>query len=90
MATENLKGEQSRRLEARKNYIEQHLKPLDDLHSLSEGDLKALCQDLQKQLLTNEETRYDLEFKIRKQDYDVSRRRILLSSSPTFLLRSTN
>ncbi len=38
MATDNLKGEQQRRLEARKNYIEQHLKPLDDAHSLSDGD----------------------------------------------------
>jgi hypothetical protein len=38
MATDNLKGEQQRRLEARKNYIEQHLKPLDDPHSLSDGD----------------------------------------------------
>ncbi len=37
MATENLKGEQQRRLEARKNYIEQRLKPLEDLHSLSDG-----------------------------------------------------
>jgi hypothetical protein len=37
MATDNLKGEQQRRLEARKNYIEQHLKPLDDVHSLSDG-----------------------------------------------------
>jgi len=37
MATENLKGEQQRRLEARKHYIEQRLKPLDDLHSLSDG-----------------------------------------------------
>jgi hypothetical protein len=37
MATENLKGEQQRRLEARKNFIEQRLKPLDDLHSLSDG-----------------------------------------------------
>jgi hypothetical protein len=37
MATDNLKGEQQRRLEARKHYIEQHLKPLDDLHSLSDG-----------------------------------------------------
>jgi hypothetical protein len=36
MATENLKGEQQRRLEARKHYIEQRLKPLDDLHSLSD------------------------------------------------------
>lgn len=72
MATENLKGEQQRRLEARKNYIEQRLKPLDDLNSMSESDLKSLCQDLQKQLLTNEENRYDLEFKIRKQDYDIN------------------
>jgi hypothetical protein len=37
MATENLKGEHQRRLEARKHYIEQRLKPLDDLHSLSDG-----------------------------------------------------
>jgi len=38
MATDNLKGEQQRRLEARKNYIEKNLKPLDDPHSLSDGD----------------------------------------------------
>lgn len=37
MAGENLKGEQQRRLEARKNYIEQHLKPLDDLNSMNES-----------------------------------------------------
>lgn len=42
MATENLKGEQQRRLEARKNYIEQRLKPLDDLHSTSDGTLKEM------------------------------------------------
>ena len=39
MATENLKGEQQRRLEARKNYIEQHLKPLDDFQSMSDGKI---------------------------------------------------
>jgi len=72
MATENLKGEQQRRLEARKNYIEQRLKPLEDLHSLSDAQIKSLCQDLHNQLKTNEETRYDLEFKIRKQDYDIN------------------
>jgi len=72
MATENLKGEQQRRLEARKNYIEQHLKPLDNLQSMSDAQLKSLCQELHNQLKTNEESRYDLEFKIRKQDYDVN------------------
>jgi len=72
MATENLKGEQSRRLEARKNYIDQHMKPLDDVHSMSDAQLKSLCQDLHKQLQTHEETRYDLEIKIRKQDYEIN------------------
>ena len=72
MATENLKGEQQRRLEARKNFIEQRLKPLEDLSSMSDAQLKSLCQDLHNQLKTNEESRYDLEFKIRKQDYDVN------------------
>lgn len=72
MAADNLKGEQQRRLEARKNYIEQHLKPLDDLNGMSEAQLKSLCQDLQKQLETHESSRYDLEFKIRKQDYDIN------------------
>jgi hypothetical protein len=35
------------------------------------AQIKSLCQDLHNQLKTNEESRYDLEFKIRKQDYDV-------------------
>lgn len=100
MATENLKGEQSRRLEARKKYIEEHLKPLDDLNALSDGkissnqtkknfslklisylaQLKSLCQDLHNQLKTHEEARYDIELKIRKQDYDV----ISLKKEPRF------
>ncbi|CAF2390960.1 unnamed protein product [Rotaria sp. Silwood2] len=72
MATENLKGEQQRRLEARKNYIEQCLKPLDNVSSMSDAQLKSLCQDLHNQLKTNEESHYDLEVKIRKQDYDIN------------------
>jgi len=72
MATENLKGEQTRRLEARKNYIDQHIKPLDNLQSMSDAQLKSYCQDLHKQLQTHEETRYDYEIKIRKQDYDIN------------------
>jgi len=72
MATDNLKGEQQRRLEARKNFIEQRLKPLDDVSSMSDAQLKTLCQDLHNQLKTTEEGRYDLEFKVRKQDYDIN------------------
>ena len=91
MATDNLKGEQQRRLEARKKFIEERLKPLDDLQSMSDGkkekekyeikkattfchlaQLKSLCQDLHNQLKTGEESRYDFEFKVRKQDYDIN------------------
>ena len=95
MATENIKGEQQRRLEARKNYIEQHLKPLE-VNSLSDGSyssavsfrsvifsfsaqLKSLCQELHNQLKATEESRYDLEFKIRKQDYDVRTQLVFIS-----------
>jgi len=72
MATENIKGEQQRRLEARKNYIDQHVKPLSDLHSMNDAQVKSLCEDLYKQLQTHETARYDLEFKVRKQDYDIN------------------
>ncbi|CAF1249286.1 unnamed protein product [Adineta ricciae] len=72
MATDNLKGEQQRRLEARKNYIEQRLKPLDDVSSMSDAQLKSLCQELHNQLKTTEESRYDLELRVRKQDYDIN------------------
>jgi len=44
MATDNLKGEQQRRLEARKHYIEQQLKPLDNLQSLSDGKIFEIKQ----------------------------------------------
>ncbi|CAF0905374.1 unnamed protein product [Adineta steineri] len=72
MATDNLKGEQQRRLEARKNYIEQRLKALEDVSSMGDAQLKSLCQDLYAQLKTTEEARYDLEFRVRKQDYDIN------------------
>jgi hypothetical protein len=46
MATDNLKGEQQRRLEARKNYIEQHLKPLDGLHSMNDGEYQTILFEI--------------------------------------------
>jgi len=72
MATENLKGEQQRRLEARKKYIDEHVKPLPDFGSMNDASLKQYCQELHKQLQQHEEPRYDLEIKIRKQDYDIN------------------
>ena len=50
------------------------------------GQLKSLCQDLHKQLQTTEETRYDLEIKVRKQDYEVRTLAGRLSQTATSVL----
>jgi hypothetical protein len=73
MATDNLKNAAEKRLTARKNYIEERVKALpNDLNSLNEGQLASLVKDIYKQLNDTEEHRYDLEMKIRKQDYEVN------------------
>ena len=73
MATDNLKNAAEKRLAARKNYIEERVKAIpNDLNSLNEAHLVSLVKDLHKQLTDTEESRYDLEMKIRKQDYEVN------------------
>lgn len=72
MATENLKNVAEKRLAARKNYIEERVKAIpNDLNALNEANLVSLVKELYKQLTDTEESRYDFEMKIRKQDYDV-------------------
>ena len=73
MATENLQNAAEARLAARKKYIEERLKPIPtDLNSLNEANLVSLVKEFHKQLIDAEETCYDLEMKVRKQDYEVN------------------
>jgi hypothetical protein len=73
MATDNLKNAAEQRLAARKNYIEERVKAIpNDLHSLNEANLVSLVKELYKQLADTEESAYDLEMRIRKQDYEVN------------------
>ena len=72
MATDNLKNVAEQRAAARQKYIEERLKPLaGNLESLNEANLVSLVKELHKQLAETEESAYDYEMKIRKQDYDV-------------------
>ena len=72
MATDNIKDAADKRFAARKKYIEERVKPPPtDYNSLNEAHLVSLVKDLFKQLSDTEEARYDLEMKIRKQDYEV-------------------
>jgi len=72
MATDNLKNAAEERLAARQKYIEQRMKPMPtDFKTLNEAHLVSLVKELYKQLSETEEAAYDLEMRIRKQDYDV-------------------
>lgn len=73
MATDNLKNAAEQRSAARTKYIEERVQALpNDLQSLSENDLRELVKQFHKQLTQTEESRYDFEMKIRKQDYDIN------------------
>ncbi|CAF0903934.1 unnamed protein product [Rotaria sordida] len=73
MASENLQNAAEQRSAARKKYIEEHVKAIpNDLTSLNEAHLVSLVKEFYKQLTESEESRYDFEMKIRKQDYDIN------------------
>lgn len=73
MATENLQNAAEQRLAARQKYIEERVKAIpNDLNTLNEAHLVSLVKEFYKQLNEAEESRYDIEMKIRKQDYEVS------------------
>lgn len=70
-ATEDLKNEAEKKMAAKKNYLDQKVKSLPEMHHLNEAQLVSICKDLHKQIAESEENRYDLEMKIIKQDYEV-------------------
>lgn len=71
-ATEDLKNEAEKKLQAKKSYLDSKVKPLPELGSLNEANLVSICKDLHKQIAEQEEAKYDLEMKIRKQDYEIN------------------
>ncbi len=71
MATENLRIEAERKAKAKKEYIDSKVPPLPDVYSLNEAQLVSICKDLHRQITEGEEGKYDIEFNIRKRDYEV-------------------
>ncbi|CAF0907079.1 unnamed protein product [Brachionus calyciflorus] len=71
-ATEDLKNEAEKKMAAKKNYLDQKVKPLQEMSHLNEAQLVSICRDLHKQITDQEEARYDLEMKIIKQDYEIN------------------
>ena len=71
-ATEDLKNEAERKSQAKKSYLDAKVQALPDVHSLNEAQLVSICKDLHRQIAEAEEGKYDLEFKIRRQDYEIN------------------
>jgi len=72
-ATEDLKNEAARKIAAKKAYLDDKVKPLpEEIGGLNEAQLVSICKDLHRQIAEQEEAKYDLEMKIRKQDYDIN------------------
>lgn len=94
-ASEDLKNEAERKLKAKQGYLDQKVKPLPEVSHMNEAQLVSICKDLHKQIADTEEAKYDLEMKIRKQDYEV-RAVLFYANEPkpnkliSFLFRLTN
>jgi len=71
-ATEDLKNEAAKKANAKKAYLDDRVKPLPELNPMNEAALVSLCKDLHKQIMEQEEAKYDMEMKIRKQDYEIN------------------
>lgn len=72
IATENLKYEAEKKLAAKKNYMDSKLPSLGNPESMNEASLVSLVKDFHAQINQAEEARYDMEMKIRKQDYEIN------------------
>jgi troponin I len=72
IANEQLIAEQEKKKAAKKNYLDSKVKPLGDIGYMNEAQLVSICKDLHKQITEQEEAKYDLEMKIRKQDYEIN------------------
>jgi hypothetical protein len=72
IATENLKYEAEKKLAAKKAFMDQNVPSLQNPDSMNEANLVSLIKDFHNLISNGEEQKYDLEMKIRKQDYEVT------------------
>lgn len=80
-AAEDLENEAREKAEAKRKYIEEKVKPLPDVSHINEAQLVALCKELHKNIVEMENSKYDLEMKIRKHDYELNELTIKVNDS---------
>lgn len=72
-AAEALENETRAKAEAKKKYLDDKVKPIpDDLYGCNEAQLVSLCKELHRCITETHNTKYDMEFAIRKRDYEIN------------------
>ncbi|XP_055709118.1 troponin I isoform X2 [Phlebotomus papatasi] len=71
-AAEELKKEQERKAAERRRIIEERCGKPKDLDNASEEDLKEICTDYFNRMYLCEDQKWDLEFEVRKRDWEIS------------------
>lgn len=71
-AAEELKKEQERKAAERRRIIEERCGKMCDLENASEEKLKKICQDYHKRIGHLEDEKFDLEYCVKKKDFEIS------------------
>merc|ERR1719357_2051206 len=78
-AAEELKKEQERKAAERRRIIEERCGQAKNLDDASEATLKQICKDYHDRVYMCESQKWDLDFEVRKKDYEINELNILVN-----------
>jgi len=78
-AAEELKKEQERKAAERRRIIEERCGQPKNLDDANEAALKQICVDYNERVVMCESQKYDLDFEVRKKDYEINEINILVN-----------
>jgi len=70
-AKEELQKEAERKAARKKEVLAERIQPLADLNSLSDEDLKQLCREIHSKIDKIDDSRYDMEAKVAKNNKEI-------------------
>jgi len=71
-AAEELKKEQERKAQERRKVIDERCGQPKDLETASEDQLKQICKEYFDRMYLCESQKYDMEFEVRKRDFEIN------------------
>jgi len=78
-AADELKKEQEKKSAERRRIIEERCGKPKNVEDANEEQLKAICAQYHDRILQNESHKWDLEFEVRRRDYEINELNILVN-----------